>query len=127
MVFENNVLHAAEPAPVDSIHTVRILARVFISVCGTVPLPAGVVERATPVLIFSRFVAVAKALAMSVVASALAELDTWVASEAKPAMDQAAAIVEISLTTTLEDVILSHVPSAARTPAAEFAPEPGLP
>jgi hypothetical protein len=53
-----------------------IFASVLISVCGTVPLPAGVVANATPVESVARFAAFAKAFATPTFASAVPELAT---------------------------------------------------
>ncbi len=76
----------------------RIFASVLISVCGTVPLPAGVVASAVPFNRLTRFAALANALAIPTCASAVPELDTCVASVANPAKEYAAAMVVTSFT-----------------------------
>ena len=97
----NNVLHGVEDGPAEFTHAARMSASMSISLCGTTPLPLGVVASATPRPKDSRLVTVAKALGTSVaVASVVLELDTCVASVAKPAIEYAVAIVEISLITT---------------------------
>ena len=71
-----SVSQAVEVDPVELMQAARTLASELISLCGTVPLPAGVVARAVPVLRVSRFVTVANALAMPVCANELPELET---------------------------------------------------
>ena len=79
IAFENKVAHGVKEGPFELTHAARMLARVLISVCGTVPLPPfalGVVAKATPVFNVSKFVTVAKALAMPVWARVVAGLET---------------------------------------------------
>src|SRR6185312_577146 len=71
----NSVAHCAPPLA----QLARMSASVLISVCGTVPFPAGVVASAAPVLSVSRFVAFRNAFAIPTFASAVPELDTCVA------------------------------------------------
>src|SRR5262249_44088740 len=77
-----SVVHAVEPGPVELMHAARIFASVSISFCGTVPLPAGVVASAAPVLSVSRLGTAANALATPVAASVVLELEMCVASVA---------------------------------------------
>jgi hypothetical protein len=128
----NSVEHAVDVGPVEFTHAARMFASVFTVVCGTVPVPDGVVASAAPVEIPARFVAFAKAFAIPVCASAVPELDTCVASVANPANAYAAAIVDTSSANTngvavAKFPVLGQVPSAASSPAAEFIPAPGLP
>src|SRR6202041_994130 len=86
----NNVLHGVDDGPAEFTHPARMSASTSISPCGTTPLPLGVVASATPRPNDSRLVTVAKALGTSVaVASVLLELETCVASVAKPAIEYA--------------------------------------
>src|ERR1700727_2303024 len=81
----NSVVQAVEPGPVELTQAARILASVSISACGTVPLPAGVVARARPVVGSSRFAIDSVALSRAFAASAVLELDECRGSEEKPA------------------------------------------
>src|ERR1700735_3431763 len=80
VAVENNVLQVDPGLAQLS----RILASVLIPLCGTMPFPAGVLARAIPVERVARLVAFRKALAIPICASGLPELDTWIASVAKP-------------------------------------------
>ena len=116
----NSVLHD------DAVFTqlARIFASVLISVCGTNPLPAGVVASAVPFNRLTRFAALANALAIPTCASAVPELDTCVASVANPAKEYAAAMVVTSFTVAkIAGLPLAgQLPIAAISPAAAFPP-----
>ena len=99
----NSVGHCVPSVGDELMQLARIFASVLISACGTVPLPplsAGVVASATPVPSVSKFAIAENALAMPVWPGALLELDTCIASVAKPAMAYAVAMVDTSFTTT---------------------------
>ena len=64
-----------------------IFARVLTVACGAIPLPGGVVASAAPVEISTRLAAVANAFRIAVWALEEPEVDTWVASVAKPAKE----------------------------------------
>jgi hypothetical protein len=66
-----SVAQLAKAGPVELIHLARTLASVLISVCGTVPLPPGVVASATPVERLARLEAVTKAFCTPTFASAV--------------------------------------------------------
>src|ERR1039457_3343680 len=73
--FEKSVEQAVKLGPVELIQAASIFASVLISLCGTVPFPAGVVASTTPVEIPARFAEFSNALAMPINASAVPELD----------------------------------------------------
>src|ERR1035438_3385101 len=70
------------PGPAELMHGAKMSARVLISLTGTVPLPAGVVESGWPVARLARFAALSAALAIPVAASAEFDPDMSVASVA---------------------------------------------
>jgi hypothetical protein len=122
----------ADDAPEEPTHIARMLASVLTFACGARALPLGIMDNACPVATEARFAALRKALATPVCASAVPELETCVASVAKPAMAKAAAIVVTSFTETVgrDERKLSdegHAPSTAMSPAAALAPAPALP
>ena len=82
MALLKSVVHPLEPGPVLPTHAARILAKVLISVCGTVPFAAGVVESAWPVLRLTRLAAFSAALAIPVAASVESDPEMSVASVA---------------------------------------------
>jgi len=107
----------------------RIFASVLISVCGAVPLPAGVVASAVPVERLARFAALANAFATPTCASAVPELDTCVASVANPANAYAAATVDTSFTVAVIAglPLAGQLPTTAISPDAVFVPAPVFP
>src|SRR5579863_1794913 len=98
VAFAKSVVHGVEEGPAELMQAPRMSATVSMVDCGTNPLPFGVVGNDTPRPRDSRLVTVANALGTSVaVARVELELDTWVESVAKPAMEKAVVTVEISL------------------------------
>ena len=123
--FENRLLQPLELAPVELTQTARISARVLIVVTGTVPLPAGVVAKGTPVAWFVMLRAPLKAFAMPVVDSEWPVTAVGApmcrGSVAKPASAKAVTAVVISLIDT--KVTLGK---AALAVALELSPEQAL-
>src|SRR5580658_8406369 len=78
----SSVVHGVDVGPLELTQAARMFARVLISLFGTVPLPAGVVARATPVPSVSRLATVKLALLTSFPASAVFEDEMCVASAA---------------------------------------------
>src|SRR5665213_1108609 len=104
----------------------RILAKVLVLVCGAIPLPVAVAARARPVERVSRLATVAAALTTPIRARLVPELDTCVASVAKPESPYAVAMVDTSLMET-ERVLLGQFPIDASSPDEGFMPEPASP
>ncbi len=122
----------ADDALEELTHVARMLASAFTFACGALALPLGIMGNACPVATEARFAALRKALATPVCASAMPELETCVASLAKPARAKAAAMVVTSFSETvgrderkLPDE--GHAPSTAMSPAAALGPAPVLP
>ena len=85
LALANRVVQRDEAVEVESLELMqaaRILAMELMVLWGTVPLPAGVVARATPVGILTMLGALRKAFAIPLSAMAVPEDATWVASVA---------------------------------------------
>jgi hypothetical protein len=118
-------VHAELEAPLDAVHAFRTFANEFSCEAGAVPVIGNDAPGALPVVVFTRFVAVAAASATPLLLVAVAPICPPAARNG--AIAHATATVVASFTTTLAPLFKAeHCPNTAVIPAALFE-EPGAP